>query len=80
MTRPLVKPIRSEFSSGPCAKRPGWSLDVLQQSSLGRSHRHKDCKNKLKEYKKACIDLKKSIKLGKEIFENEYSKVCFKKF
>ena len=46
MTRPLVKPIRPEFSSGPCAKRPGWSLDVLQQSSLGRSHRHKDCKNK----------------------------------
>ena len=49
MTRPLVKPIRPEFSSGPCAKRPGWSLKVLKQSSLGRSHRHKVCKNKLKE-------------------------------
>ncbi|GIS09461.1 MAG: phosphoserine aminotransferase [Alphaproteobacteria bacterium] len=57
MTRPLVKPIRPEFSSGPCAKRPGWSLDVLKQSSLGRSHRHKDCKNKLKEV----IELSKSI-------------------
>ena len=57
MTRPLVKPIRPEFSSGPCAKRPGWSLDVLKQSSLGRSHRHKVCKNKLKEV----IELSKSI-------------------
>ena len=49
MIRPLVKPIRPEFSSGPCAKRPGWSLKVLKKSSLGRSHRHKICKNKLKE-------------------------------
>ncbi len=57
MTRPLVKPIRPEFSSGPCAKRPGWSLDVLKQSSLGRSHRHKDCKNKLKKV----IELSKSV-------------------
>jgi len=57
MTRPLVKPFRPEFSSGPCAKRPGWSLNVLKQSSLGRSHRHKDCKNKLKEV----IELSKSI-------------------
>ena len=31
----------------------------------------------LKEYKKACIDLKKSIKLGKEIFKEEYLKICF---
>ena len=57
MTRPLVKPFRPHFSSGPCAKRPGWSLDVLKQSSLGRSHRHKVCKNKLKEV----IELSKSI-------------------
>ena len=49
MSRPLVKPNRPEFSSGPCAKRPGWSLDVLKESLLGRSHRHKDCKKKLKE-------------------------------
>ena len=57
MTRPLVKPFRPEFSSGPCAKRPGWSLNILKESSLGRSHRHKVCKNKLKEV----IDLTKSI-------------------
>lgn len=57
MKRPLVKPIRPEFSSGPCTKRPGWSLDVLKESLLGRSHRHKDCKKKLKEV----IELSKSI-------------------
>ena len=57
MTRPLVKPIRPEFSSGPCAKRPGWSLNVLKESSFGRSHRHKVCKKKLKEV----IDLTKLI-------------------
>ena len=57
MTRPLVKPNYPEFSSGPCAKRPGWSIDVLKLSSLGRSHRHKVCKNKLKEV----IELSKSI-------------------
>ena len=49
MTRPLVKPIRPEFSSGPCAKRPEWSLEVLKNSSIGRSHRHIDCKSKLND-------------------------------
>ena len=57
MTRPLVKPNRPEFSSGPCAKRPGWSLDVLKQSSVGRSHRHNVCKSKLIEV----IQLTKSL-------------------
>ncbi|MDC0093206.1 phosphoserine transaminase [Alphaproteobacteria bacterium] len=57
MTTPLVKPIRPEFSSGPCAKRPGWSLKNLQQATLGRSHRHQIAKNKLKQ----AIDLTKSI-------------------
>ena len=57
MTRPLVKPIRPEFSSGPCAKRPGWSHSILKKSLLGRSHRHKDCKNKLNKV----IELTKAI-------------------
>ena len=57
MTRPLVKPIRPEFSSGPCAKRPKWSLKFLNNSILGRSHRHKIAKSKLQEL----IDLTKSI-------------------
>ena len=56
MTRPLVKPIRPEFSSGPCAKRPGWSLKFLNNSTLGRSHRHTIAKSKLQKV----IDLTKS--------------------
>ena len=56
MTRPLVKPIRPEFSSGPCAKRPKWSLKFLNNSTLGRSHRHTIAKSKLQKV----IDLTKS--------------------
>ena len=47
MTRPLVKPIRPEFSSGPCAKRPDWSLQALTKATVARSHRHKIAKQKL---------------------------------
>ena len=56
MTRPLVKPIRPEFSSGPCVKRPRWSLKFLNNSTLGRSHRHTIAKSKLQKV----IDLTKS--------------------
>ena len=56
MTRPLVKPISPEFSSGPCAKRPKWSLNFLNNSTLGRSHRHTIAKSKLQKV----IDLTKS--------------------
>jgi phosphoserine aminotransferase len=45
--RPDNRPASPLFSSGPCAKRPGWSLDVLQSASIGRSHRAKDPKAKL---------------------------------
>jgi phosphoserine aminotransferase len=47
-TKPTVKPARAHFSSGPCAKRPGWSLKALEGAFLGRSHRAKDGKAKLK--------------------------------
>ncbi len=57
MIRPIVKPKRPEFSSGPCAKRPHWSLDLLKNSTLGRSHRHKIAKSKLQNI----IDLTKSV-------------------
>ncbi|MBL8587065.1 MAG: phosphoserine transaminase [Methylobacteriaceae bacterium] len=46
--RPAARPARAEFSSGPCAKRPGWSLDRLKDAPLGRSHRAKVGKGKLK--------------------------------
>lgn len=47
--KPSVRPARPNFSSGPCAKRPGWSLKNLENASLGRSHRSKVGKARLKE-------------------------------
>ncbi|WP_417317124.1 phosphoserine transaminase [Emcibacter sp.] len=47
--KPEVKPANPLFSSGPCAKRPGWTLEDLKDAPLGRSHRAKIGKSKLKE-------------------------------
>ncbi|PZO77294.1 MAG: phosphoserine transaminase [Mesorhizobium amorphae] len=47
--KPALRPASPHFSSGPCAKRPGWSLEALQDASLGRSHRAKVGKAKLEE-------------------------------
>lgn len=47
--KPTVKPANPCFSSGPCAKRPGWSLSALEGAALGRSHRAKIGKQKLGE-------------------------------
>lgn len=49
MTKPTAKPKNPCFSSGPCAKRPGWSLAALDGAVLGRSHRAKPGKAKLAE-------------------------------
>ena len=48
-TKPAVRPARPFFSSGPCAKRPGWTLEALNGALLGRSHRSKPGKAKLKD-------------------------------
>jgi len=45
---PAVRPARPFFSSGPCAKRPGWTTQVLDTALLGRSHRSGPGKAKLK--------------------------------
>ena len=47
--RPAVRPARPEFSSGPCAKRPGWTPEALKDAVLGRSHRSKPGKARLQE-------------------------------
>lgn len=47
--KPSVRPAVPTFSSGPCAKRPGWSLSALDDAFLGRSHRSKTGKAKLAE-------------------------------
>jgi phosphoserine aminotransferase len=53
VAKPATKPARPYFSSGPCAKPPGWSPEKLATESLGRSHRSKIGKTRL-QY---CIDL-----------------------
>jgi len=55
--KPTAKPQNPCFSSGPCAKRPGWSLDALKGAALGRSHRAKIGKTKLE----AVIEKSKSV-------------------
>ncbi len=47
--KPVVRPHNPNFSSGPCAKRPGFSLAALEGAALGRSHRAKEPKAKLAE-------------------------------
>src|SRR5690348_4165361 len=54
---PAVRPARPFFSSGPCAKRPGWTPEALSGALLGRSHRSKPGKAKLKD----AIDRTKSL-------------------
>jgi phosphoserine aminotransferase len=55
--KPGVRPVVPHFSSGPCAKRPGWTLQALKDAVLGRSHRSKPGKAKLKR----AIDLTREV-------------------
>ena len=56
-TMPGLRPVNPQFSSGPCAKRPGWTPDALKNALLGRSHRAKAGKARLKR----AIDLTRDI-------------------
>ncbi len=56
-TTPRVRPLVPHFSSGPCAKRPGWNSQNLKDAVLGRSHRSKAGKAKLKR----AIDLTREV-------------------
>ena len=55
--KPAQRPVVPHFSSGPCAKRPGWTPENLKDAALGRSHRAKIGKNKLK----LAIDLTREV-------------------
>ena len=56
-TTPAARPHDARFSSGPCAKRPGWTPEILKDAPLGRSHRAKVGKTKLK----LAIDLTREV-------------------
>src|ERR671925_242891 len=58
-SKPGVRPAIPHFSSGPCPKRPGWSLQSLTDALLGRSHRSKAGRAKLK----------RAIELTREVLE-----------
>ena len=57
VTKPTTKPVRPHFSSGPCAKPPGWEATKLQTECLGRSHRAKIGKSRLQ----LAIDLTREV-------------------
>lgn len=57
MQKPVIKPDCPNFSSGPCAKRPGWTADILNTNVLGRSHRSVLGRSRLK----LAIDLMKEV-------------------
>ena len=57
LATPAVRPAVPHFSSGPCAKRPGWAPQNLNGAVLGRSHRSKAGKAKLKR----AIDLTREV-------------------
>ncbi len=56
-TAPAVKPANPNFSSGPCAKRPGWTVEALAGALTGRSHRAKVAKARIQE----AIDLTREL-------------------
>ncbi|MBN42357.1 MAG: phosphoserine transaminase [Alphaproteobacteria bacterium] len=67
ITKPGTRPASPLFSSGPCAKRPGWSLDALADANIGQSHRAKGPKAKLQrviEDSRAILGIPEEYRIG----------------
>ena len=67
MMKPQIRPRDPRFSSGPCAKRPNWTLDNLKNASLGRSHRAAEGKARLAEVidrSRAVLGIPKEWRIG----------------
>ncbi|BAY49362.1 phosphoserine aminotransferase [Scytonema sp. HK-05] len=67
LTPPTTKPRIPHFSSGPCAKRPGWSVSKLENACVGRSHRSADGKARIEEVierSKAILGVPADYRLG----------------
>src|SRR5690242_3353406 len=65
--KPAQRPVVPHFSSGPCAKRPGWTSENLKDAALGRSHRAKIGKAKLKlaiELTREVLEVPKNYRIG----------------
>src|SRR3954471_19669590 len=65
--KPALRPNVPHFSSGPCAKRPGWTLQNLKNAFLGRSHRAKVGKARLKlaiELTREVLEVPAAYKIG----------------
>jgi phosphoserine aminotransferase len=66
-TKPAVRPANAQFSSGPCAKVPGWTPDKLKNALTGRSHRSGEGKKRLKraiELTREILDVPADYKIG----------------
>ena len=67
VAKPNVRPKNPNFSSGPCAKRPGWSVGGLANALVGRSHRAKPTKARIQEVSdrsRAILGLPESYRIG----------------
>ena len=67
IAKPDVRPVNPNFSSGPCAKRPGWTFDTLSGAVLGRSHRSVEGKAKLQQVldkTRLLLNLPKEYRIG----------------
>ena len=65
--KPSARPARPYFSSGPCAKRPGWSPSVLENALVGRSHRAKPAKARIQsvlEKTRTLLDLPEDYRIA----------------